>query len=449
VTTTVRKTDIPSAADAAQDLDAEHGVLGCLLLEGATRLDVVRGLLTPEDFFGGGNGLIYAHVLELHDAGSPVSERTLRMALEDAGDLAAVGGNAKIAFLLEQASLEAHLPTYARRVLDKSLTRQAHDALAVALSASENGTAPAALLTTITESLSKIVERTEDSGGRKKPTPRRLGEVLHELARTFDEPEQDFLPCPWPDVNARLGGGTLRTEVIIVSGRQSSGKSAFVQQWCVHAALQGAKTLIVSAEMADTAVARRMIAQDARVSAGGLRRRHLEPDEVQRVVRSAGRLHELPIYIDDQTYTLGGLRQLVRGQGYRLVVVDYLQLVRSPADAIAGRRLEVSAVSAALKRLAMREKCTVIALSSLSRLEKDRGKVVRPDASKLKESGDLEYDADAVLILHWPDTEQSERELIFAKVREGETGGKPMTLDFDPNTVRFVVPTTTREEVPF
>lgn len=386
----------------------------------------------------------------MHEAAEPISLLTARVALEQAGELEAIGGDTRLALLVEAAAIEAHVESYARRVLQLAGLRQIRAAAELVGERAMDGHTPAEIATEAGELFARIAERTDGEamqqrGGRIDAQP--LGRVLRALYDTLDTPETDFVRCPIPQVDQRLGGGLLREEVLTLGGRPGVAKSALMLQWAAHAASQGQRVLIVSCEMGALALGRRVIAQEARIAATRLRRRELEDPDWQKLALAVGRLAELPVWIDDSASTLAAIRRLVRGHGYRLVIVDYLQLVRDPQ--VRERRLEVSAISAGLKRLARRERCSVIALSSLTRLGKERGKREPPTMDKLKESGDIEHDSDVVLILDWPDTTQSERTLIVAKARDGESGGTPITIDFDPTFVRFVVREAGEEEVPW
>lgn len=425
------------------DLAVEAAVLGGCLIEPRI-LDRLAARLEPEDFYTEAHRAIYRRLLGLREAQVVADVITLTHALEATRELEFIGGPAKLADLEVQGATFTNVDEYVRIILVHSGARREIQILSQAILAAYDGTStPAAIATTVSDELAKIAERTDGEAlrdqGRLEEAPKPIGRILVSLLDQFDQAETDFVTCPFDVVNQRLGGGLLRTESLTLGGRPSVAKSAFVLQWARHCAGRGQKTLIISAEMKAMALGRRMLAQEARVSATALRRRDIDAHEWRRITGVMDGLVDLPLWIDDTTTTLSGIRRLVRGQDYRLVIVDYLQLVRAPEHR--DRRLEVSAISSGLKRMAMRANCSVIALSSLTRLYTDKGKKVeRPSMDKLKESGDIEADSDVVLLLHWPDTEQSERELIFAKVREGESGGAPLSLDFEPTFVKFVVP---------
>lgn len=415
-------------------------MLGAILrAEVPDTLDRVLARLGEQDFFSDYHRAIYRAITALHEEGQPADLITLAPRLDDAGELQAVGGRAYLAQLFDDGAIPAHLDGYISDILRDSGARLGLAALEVALDRVRLGEPLGTVTAGLVEHLEWITARGEPEPERRRPQPRPLAEVLRDYEDSLGVPETDFVSYGVPEIDDRLGGGSLRGEVVLIGGTHSAGKTAFAVQVAALNARRGHRVLILSREMADVALGRRLIAQDARVDAKALRRRVLDQGELRRVGPSMLRLSTLPIWLDDTTASLAGIRRVIRAGQYRLVVVDYLQLVEPPAAARGNRRLEVTEISRALKRMAKRERCTILAVSSLSRLPVERGKKQPPQTSNLKESGDLEFDADVVMLLHWPDTTKSEREVILGKVREGETGGAAITLDYMPTWVRFTM----------
>jgi replicative DNA helicase len=233
---------------------------------------------------------------------------------------------------------------------------------------------------------------------------------------------------------------------LYLAGRHAvpTHNTALALQWALLAAGKAFPTLVVSREMKNLALGQRVIAQQAMVSATGLRKRELYYEERRRLERALPRLRGLPVWFDDEASTIRQIRRAVHILRPRLLVVDYVQLVRAPEASRKGdRRLEVTAVSAALKDLTMRYGLSVLALSSLRRLQPEKGvrgqpkRRPAPTLDDLKESGDLEADADMVILLHQPDPNSTDRELLFEKLRNGQGGGS-VTLAWHPAYVRFM-----------
>jgi len=433
------------------NLDAERAVLGAPLHDAAT-LGRVLGL-ADGDFYLEAHRVVLGRMRAMAEAGHAVTLLTLADALDQAGQLQAAGGPALLAQLDLEASIETRLDEYIRIVRRNGAKREQIQVLTRALSEAYNGTDPTKLAGDLGQRLDAIVLRADPDGSRAPARPQGLGEVLAGVMRGLDSPETDYVPSPIPELNDRLGGGQLRGELCYLGGRPGVAKTALALQWAVLAAERGCPTLVVSREMRNAALGQRILAQQTQVPATALRRRDLREDERRRIERALPRLGRLPLWIDDGAATIGQIRRLVRTLRPRFLVVDYVQLVRSPEEAKASRRLEVTAVSAGLKDLAMRwGGRSVLALSSLRRLGKERGRPLPPTLDDLKESGDLEADADLVLVLHQPREDSTDRELSFAKLRGGETGGR-VTLDWTPVFVRFTQVDDPREpganDVPF
>lgn len=422
------------------DLAAEHAVLGACLMDQETHaVATATAQLVREDFYTEHHRAIWAAIVTLAESGQGVDEITVAAVLEARQELAAVGV-ATFAQLIEAGAVAYHVPSYCAILRTLSAKRAQIRAIAEALPKAYNGGDPAALALELGETLQKIADRAQAfTGGLLGPQP--IADVLAAVDASLDHEETDLVRTPIPELNERLGGGTLPGELILLGGRPGVAKTALVLQWAALAAEQQARTLMISREMKNAALGRRLLSQQANVVATALRQRQVDVEERTRIRRALPRLGRLPLWFDDTAATIGQIRRSVRLVKPRLVIVDYLQLVRSPADAKVARRLEVTAVSAALKTLAM-SGCTVIALSSLRRLTPDgKGGRQEPTVEDLKESGDLEADADVVLLLYQKKPGDRDRRLKFAKLREGESGGE-VILDWTPQYVRFTeVPT--------
>lgn len=430
-------------------LEHEEGALGCPLAiafdggDAAPLLVRLAARVQITDLYFDAHRTIYGEMLALHEAGRAVAPLTLLDALREAGALAYVGGAEKVVTLTEHGVIPSLLDESVRIILRDAARRVAIQELTAAVSDQfDDGAEPVAIIARVTERLGAVAERLTEPGETKATGPRPLAEVVDAYVASLETPETDFVTFGVAGVDERLGGGALRGEVVLLGGPHSAGKTALaIQVATMNARLHGHRVLVISREMTSIALVRRLIAQDARINAKALRRRDLDPFDRGTLAQALPRMRALPIWFDDATSTITGIRRLVRAGGYRLVVIDYLQLLDPPSSARGNRRLEVTEISRAIKKLAGRERCTILALSSLSRLPYEKGKTkAAPQTSNLKESGDLEYDADVVMLVHWPDTTQSERQIHLGKVRDGETGGAPITIDYEPAWVRFVMP---------
>jgi hypothetical protein len=281
------------------------------------------------------------------------------------------------------------------------------------------------------------IARREGSHGALAERPI-VPEPLHVVLDRW-EPERQvgpprMVPTPFPTLSQHLAGGFAPGELVYLGARPAVGKTALGLECTRAAARAGHGVLVVSREMVTTALARRLIAQDARVDALALRTHRLAPGEQGRVRDARRRLGALPIWLTDAAVSLDEITACIAGwrePPLGLVLIDYLQLIRAPAG-IRERRLQVEAVSQGLKTLAVEARLPIVCLSSLSRPAEGRDR--KPTLSSLRESGELEHDADVVLLLH---REFDAREAVceVAKNRDGRVG--PVSLVFRAEWVAF------------
>jgi replicative DNA helicase len=246
-----------------------------------------------------------------------------------------------------------------------------------------------------------------------------------------------------------MTSGFQPSELIIVAARPSMGKTAFCLNVATQAAVDGFGVAVFSLEMSKEALVQRMLCAEARVDSQAVRRGSLRDPDFTRLARAAGILQSCPVWIDDSaSLTLLEMRSKARRlkveNDVRLIVVDYLQLMRSP-EYSENRVQEISDISRSLKGLARELDIPVIALSQLSRASEQRGGERRPILSDLRDSGAIEQDADVVIFIHRPEMYQKEdsegnslegqAEVIVGKHRNGPTGS--VDLYFHKQFTRF------------
>jgi replicative DNA helicase len=421
-----------------QSLEAEQSVLGGILLEN-TALDRVVGLLGPEDFYREAHRRIFRAMLELAERNEPVDLVTLAEALRVRGELAEVGGGAYLAELAERVPTAANVVTYARIVRDRSILR---GLIAAATDIATRGyDAPAdvgALLDDAERRIFAIADR------EVRPAFVRIENVLTDTIKLIErlyEQKQAVtgVPTGFTDLD-RLTAGLQPSDLIIIAGRPSMGKTAFALNIAAHAAMHaGCGVAIFSLEMSKEQLAMRLLCAEAQVDLARVRTGHLTDREFPRLAMAAGRLAEAPIYIDD-TPALSVLelrakaRRLKREPRARLglIVVDYLQLMRS-AEGKDSREQEISEISRSLKALAKELDVPVIALSQLNRQVENRNPP-KPRLADLRESGAIEQDADVIAFIYRDEVynEDSDKkniaEIIVAKQRNGPTDSVELTF---------------------
>lgn len=242
------------------------------------------------------------------------------------------------------------------------------------------------------------------------------------------------LRTPYRVLNKLLSGGFSPGELIYVGARPGVGKTALALEVARVSAKAGAPVLVISREMRNAALVRRMMAQEARVAATAIKMATLSGDDFARYQHALAQLKDLPIWMTDRAVSLGEIVSALdhTPREPKLLVVDYLQLVRAPKG-ITDRRLQVEEVSKNLKTLALQREIPVLCLSSLSRPQKGSPDP-KPSLADLRESGELEHDCDIALLLHRP-FQSLDATCIVAKNREGSTGEVP--LRFTPECVSF------------
>jgi replicative DNA helicase len=278
-------------------------------------------------------------------------------------------------------------------------------------------------------------------------------EKLHQQGKTITG-----VPSGFKDLD-EMTSGFQPSDLIIVAARPSMGKTAFCLNIAAHAAENHGGVAFFSLEMSKESLVQRLLCAEARVDSQRVRRGTLSDSDFTALARAAGVLSSCPIWIDD-TPALTLLEMRAKARRLRLenevglVVVDYLQLMRSPSYA-ENRVQEISDISRSLKALAKELMVPVIALSQLSRAPEQRGGERKPILSDLRDSGAIEQDADLVLFIHRPEmyegpvdkegnSLEGKSELLVAKHRNGPTGS--IDLHFHKQYTRFAS-TTDREGV--
>ena len=290
---------------------------------------------------------------------------------------------------------------------------------------------------TVRKCVRSIAKRERDHDeNMPAPIAERLDVVLSMWTTERGAGPPTLARSPFYGLNRYLGGGFSAGELVYIGARPGVCKTALALEIARAVAKDGQAVLIVSREMVNTALGRRMVTQESKIPTTTLKRHEPLPlEDAAALDRALLRLRPLPIWLSDRAVSIEDIAHLVRHMTAEvplgLVLVDYLQLVRAPRE-IKDRRLQVESVSLGLKSLALEYRFPVVCLSSLARPE--RGVDRRPSLADLRESGELEHDADVVLLLHRHMLE-SKTECIIAKNREGSPG--IVELAFDGRSLTF------------
>jgi replicative DNA helicase len=415
------------------DLNAERAVLGGVLLENEALNAVSELPLRPADFYKDAHATIFEAMLALFSEGQPVDTVTLRERLSTAGKLQRVGGDEYLLALTDTIPTVANIEAHAKIVLEKAVVRR------VIHACHETSARGYGDYGSMEEYLDEA-ERSmfEVAKERLKSGYEHINEVV---LRTFEEITAaaerkehitglptGFRHLDWYTAGFHPG------DLVICAGRPGMGKTAFAMNIAINACRARQATVAVfSLEMPKEQLARRLLCSEAGVDGNKLRTGRLTRDDWAPLTRAAGELSELPVWMDDTpALTLMELRAKARrlksDKGLELIVVDYLQLMRSGTRS-ESREQEISEISRSLKGLAKELSLPVLALSQLNRGVESRGnKDKRPQLSDLRESGAIEQDADTILFIYRDEvynpesTDKGIAEIIIGKQRAGPTG---------------------------
>ena len=412
-----------------QNLEAEASVLGGILLQNDA-IDRALEVVTPDWFYREFHRKIYRAMIELSDRSEPVDLITLSEFLKVKGELEAVGGTAYLASLANLVPTSANIAHYARIVRDKGILRHL---ITVATEIATRGLEDQGNVEEFLDEAEKSIF--DISEKRIKSSFVFLGDMMNDsikmVEKLYERKEMvTGVPTGFDDLD-KLTAGLQPSDLIVVAGRPSMGKTAFSLNVAAHAALHaGIGVAVFSLEMAKEQLGLRMLCSEARVDHSKVRSGHLAEREFPALVSAAGRLAEAPIYIDD-TPAISILelraksRRLVRDRDKKigLIIVDYLQLMRGMST-VQNREQEISEISRSLKALAKELHVPVISISQLNRRVEDRGDK-RPMMADLRESGAIEQDADVIAFIYRDEvynkdsTDQGTAEIIVAKQRNG------------------------------
>lgn len=432
--------------DLPWSLEVEQAVLGAMLLDPDAAMAMVTGLDEPV-FYRDAHRAIFRAMRGCIERNVVIDHLTLREALERAGQWEAAGGDAYTAELMDAAVTSANVQAHAAILREKALLRSLIALGHQTVAAGHSGTPAKEVLDATEAAVFRLADdRPEQEFVRAKTT---LWPVMAHIEHLAQRGEDcTGVPSGFTALD-RMTAGFQPGDLVIVAARPSMGKTAFAMQVGEHAAEQGAGCGIFSMEMSREALIQRMLCGRAKVDANAVRRGRLADWDFTALSKAAGEISTMPLWIDDSpALTILDMRararRLKKDHGAGVLIVDYLQLMRSPRFA-SDRVQEVSDISRSLKGLARELHVPILALSQLSRASEQRGGERKPILSDLRDSGAIEQDADVVIFLHRPEmyepvakdgtSNAGRAELIVAKHRNGPTGH--LDLTFEHKYTRF------------
>ena len=440
-------TDYTLAHTLPANVEAERSILGAILLDNLAYNEAAEHL-KAEDFSLDSHRRLYARMIDLAESSRPIDMITLVEELDRHKELEAIGDVGYISGLVDGVPDRPSIEHYIKIVRDKALLRGLmHAANAAIARAAEQSDPAEEILNDAEASIFQLSEKRIGRGfmGVQDIVKESFGSVDALLQRGQ---RITGLETHYADLDEKTSG-LQKSDLIIIAGRPSMGKTAFALNIAENAAIEDQKVVgVFSLEMSREALLLRLLCSRAKVDSHKMRTGSLWRDDMAKVVHAMEELAHAPIFIDDTpgialSEMRAKARRLKQAHGkIDLIIVDYLQLMSGGGKRFENRTQEVSAISRGLKGLAKELAVPVIALSQLSRAPESRGGDHRPQLADLRESGSIEQDADVVAFIFreevykQDDPElQGRAELIIAKQRNGPTGR--VNLAFLKNSTRF------------
>lgn len=423
--------------------ESERAVLAAILLDADRHLAATAVRLKPEDYYSERHRVLYEAMLALQKADSPIDLRTVQARLEQRDQFETAGG---VAYL---ATLEVDLPdlgrvdSYVEIIKERALRRRLIDACTTIYKSAFDGGLEAR--EALDHAEQAVMALSEEAVSRTfVPLDQVYKETVEELEQ---QSGNDFpgLRTGFIEFDA-MTHGLQPGNLVIVAGRPGMGKTSLALNIATHVAHQEKKAAgFFSLEMSEREIAMRVLCSTTDVPFNRLRGGRLGARDWSRVHQAVESARDSKLFIDDSANpslleVASKARRLKAQHGLGLLVVDYLQLMNA-GGRYENRNLEIGAITRGLKQLAKELEAPVVALSQLSRLPERRTKDHRPQLADLRESGNIEQDADIVAFVYREEMYEPDdldlkglAELIIAKHRNGETGSVPLVFLGDTTT---------------
>ncbi len=416
-------------------LEAEQGLLGAILCDGARVLDRIEGAVSAADLYRDDHRRIFTAAKALHDAGKPVDVLTVSDALTARGESDQTGGLAYLGEIANGGFMAANARQYAATIRERATLRGLQQIAADTLAscASPAGRTPAQIAAEAEAGMLALLDHTDSDPVRLQDA---MCDVLADVeARRERGGELAGLATGFRRLDG-MTGGLEPGQLVIVAARPSVGKTVAGCNIAAHVAASGTPVLFFTMEMSHREIAQRILAARSGVTVQAMRSGTSDRRDWDQMAEMVAASAGWSLFIDDTpavtvTYVRAKARRIQRAHGLGLIVVDYLGLMRGTGD---NRTQEVGSISRGLKALAKELKVPVIALAQLNRASEGRLDK-KPTLADLRDSGEIEQDADIVAMLHRESLTRTAPEweglaqLLIRKNRNGPTGECLLTLD--------------------
>jgi replicative DNA helicase len=424
-----------------QNTDAEQSLLGGILID-PEALNKIVDIVETDDFYREDHRTIFQTILDLYEKNEPIDLITVSSLARDRGLIEKMGGIANLSRLVDGMPTSANIAQYAKMVKEKALLRNImRTATDIVEKGYEVDTNVDAFIDDAERMIFQIAEK------KYKASFFSIKDLVWESMKTIESLSEKHdgitgVPTGFTDLD-KMTGGLQPSDLIIVAGRPSMGKTSFALNMAQYAALSGngnggLPIGVFSLEMSKEQLVMRLLSSESEVEFFKIRSGGLRDEERTRLGRAAGKLYGAPIFIDDTpALTVLDLRararRLKKEHGLELLVIDYLQLMRGRASSLDRREQEISEISRSLKALAKELNVPVIAISQLNRMVEQR-EDKRPRLADLRESGAIEQDADVIMFIYRDvvynkeTKEPNTAEIIIGKQRNGPVGDVRLTF---------------------
>ena len=432
-----------------QAIEAEQAVLGAMLIDKESIIKCLD-ILKDNDFYSSAHQRVFQIISYLYINNFPVELISVNNEMKNDKVLQDIGGAAFLINMTGKVSTVANVDHYARIVKEKSILRQ----IAIIGMEMSNAAQSECKASDILNKAQSVIYQVSENSMTRGFSP--MKSLIHPMIDRVENLLKDKKDIPGLKTGFtnldRMTAGLQPSDLILIAGRPSMGKTAFALNIAANVALNDNKPVaIFSLEMSKESLALRLSCSTAKVDAHKTRQGFLESSQWAKFTTTASQLYDTPLYIDDSpTINVMEMRTRARklatelkvqGKELSLIIIDYIQLMQG-IGRTENRQQEMAEISRSLKGLARDLNIPVIAISQLSRKTEEHGRGHRPQLSDLRESGALEQDADVVAFVYRegyykrddPDLKYKAT-LILSKQRNGPTAD--IDLAFFPEYTRF------------
>lgn len=417
-----------SSINIPSDVEAEMAVLGALMIDSRC-WSSVTDLICERDFYREANGIIWSHMQEIIEGGDALDIVSLNSGLISSNSIDRVGGIAYLMQIGDFTPTTSHVVTYAKLIRKSAARRRLIEQSYSVIKQISDDIPTEKLRDDWISGVGDISESSDDCPHIEDVIGSEVDEILNRSVSKMAGISSGFTQID------DITNGFKPGEFIILGARPSMGKSALAIQMAINAARDNNPSVYVSIEMSTQMVAQRIIGLMTGIDGKRIANNVLYDDEKTNIRQARANLFSLPLSIISTTpIDIGALRskimRLKRERGLRVAFIDYLQMIDVPTRSD-NRTREIGIISRTLKSLAKETGVAIVALSSLSRAVEKRDDK-RPLMSDLRESGDIESDADLIMFLYRPmyyasadmreERATEDAELIVSKNRNGGVG---------------------------